>query len=96
MTLRFIGTTSDHGNCPTLYEVEETGEILVQGEIETDPEHLAQPLEPVTVHQDRRGLWILCGLRSQERPSGDLTEGPLTCYLCSVGADGFEPPTFCL
>ncbi|MCX4827199.1 hypothetical protein OG746_00385 [Streptomyces sp. NBC_01016] len=42
MTLRFIGTTSDHGNCPTLYEVEETGEILVQGERETDPEHLAQ------------------------------------------------------
>ncbi|PZT72566.1 MULTISPECIES: hypothetical protein [unclassified Streptomyces] len=42
MTLRFIGTTSEHGNCPTLYEVVETGEILVQGEIETDPEHLAQ------------------------------------------------------
>ncbi|MFF0127326.1 hypothetical protein ACFYTG_16590 [Streptomyces mirabilis] len=42
MTLRFIGTTSEHGNCPTLYEVVETGEILVQGERETDPEHLAQ------------------------------------------------------
>ncbi|MEL3949512.1 hypothetical protein [Streptomyces sp. LNU-CPARS28] len=41
MTLRFIGTTSDHGNCPALYEVVETGEILVQGERETDPEHLA-------------------------------------------------------
>ncbi|MEC3997021.1 hypothetical protein VSR01_27335 [Actinacidiphila sp. DG2A-62] len=34
MTLRFIGTTSEHGNCPTLYEVVETGEILVQGERE--------------------------------------------------------------
>ncbi|WP_405653553.1 hypothetical protein [Streptomyces sp. RK9] len=42
MTLRFIGTTSDHGDCPTLYEVVETGDILVQGERETDPEHLAQ------------------------------------------------------
>lgn len=42
MTLRFIGTTSEHGNCPTLYEVVETGDILVQGERETNPEHLAQ------------------------------------------------------
>ncbi|MEV2228399.1 hypothetical protein AB0H69_07440 [Streptomyces phaeochromogenes] len=42
MTLRFLGTTSDGGDCPTLYEVVETGDILVQGERETDPEHLAQ------------------------------------------------------
>ncbi|MFE7570634.1 hypothetical protein ACFU76_27330 [Streptomyces sp. NPDC057539] len=42
MTLRFIGTTSEHGNCPTLYSVVETGDILVQGKRETDPEHLAQ------------------------------------------------------
>lgn len=42
MTLRFIGTTSEDGDCPTLYEIVETGEILVQGDIETDPEHLAQ------------------------------------------------------
>ncbi|MEU9979516.1 hypothetical protein [Streptomyces sp. NPDC051014] len=42
MTLRFLGTTSDNGNCPTLYEVVETGEILVQGDREIDPEHLAQ------------------------------------------------------
>lgn len=42
MTLRFLGTTSDGGDCPTLYEVEETDEILVQGERETDPEHLVQ------------------------------------------------------
>ncbi|NNN30724.1 hypothetical protein HLK59_10180 [Streptomyces sp. S3(2020)] len=42
MTLRFLGTTSDGGDCPTLYEVEETGEILVQGERETDPQHLVQ------------------------------------------------------
>lgn len=42
MTLRFIGTTSDDGDCPTLYEVEGTEEILVQGERVTDPEHLAQ------------------------------------------------------
>lgn len=42
MTLRIIGTTSDDGDCPTLYEIEGTDEILVQGERETDPEHLAQ------------------------------------------------------
>ncbi|WP_414168746.1 hypothetical protein ACMATS_21440 [Streptoverticillium reticulum] len=42
MALRFIGTTSEHGNCPTLYEIEETGEIVVQGDRLTDPEHLAQ------------------------------------------------------
>ncbi|WP_329460754.1 hypothetical protein [Streptomyces sp. NBC_01497] len=42
MTLRFIGTTSENGDCPTLYEVVETGEILVQGDVETDPGHLAQ------------------------------------------------------
>ncbi|MEV7788658.1 DUF6879 family protein [Streptomyces sp. NPDC088106] len=42
MTLRFLGTTSDDGDCPTLYEIPETEEILVQGERETDPEHLAQ------------------------------------------------------
>ena len=42
MTLRFLGTTSDGGDCPTLYAVEGTDEILVQGDVETDPEHLAQ------------------------------------------------------
>ncbi|MFF3897916.1 DUF6879 family protein [Streptomyces sp. NPDC001812] len=42
MTLRFIGTTSDDGDCPTLYEIPETDEILVQGDRETDPGHLAQ------------------------------------------------------
>ncbi|MFJ4924070.1 hypothetical protein [Streptomyces sp. NPDC088736] len=42
MTLRLLGTTSDNGNCPTLYEVEETGDIVVQGDKLLDPEHLAQ------------------------------------------------------
>ncbi|WP_230195611.1 DUF6879 family protein [Streptomyces coriariae] len=42
MTLRFIGTTSEDGDCPTLYDIEGTDEILVQGERETDPEHLVQ------------------------------------------------------
>ncbi|MFH8405842.1 DUF6879 family protein [Streptomyces sp. NPDC018019] len=42
MTLRFIGTTSDNGDCPTLYEVEGTDEILVQGDRVTDPAHLAE------------------------------------------------------
>ncbi|MEU3353428.1 hypothetical protein [Streptomyces sp. NPDC037389] len=42
MTLKFIGTTSDNGNCPTLYEIEETGDIVVQGDRLIDPAHLAQ------------------------------------------------------
>ncbi|MFI1705950.1 DUF6879 family protein [Streptomyces griseoruber] len=42
MTLRILGTTSEDGDCPTLYDIEGTDEILVQGERETDPEHLAQ------------------------------------------------------
>lgn len=42
MTLRFLGTTSDDGDCPTLYEIDGTSEILVQGDRETDPEHLAE------------------------------------------------------
>lgn len=42
MTLRFLGTTSENGNCPTLYEVVETGDIVVQGDRLTNPEHLDQ------------------------------------------------------
>ncbi|MEN2423438.1 DUF6879 family protein [Streptomyces rimosus] len=41
MALRFIGTTSDNGDCPTLYEVEGTDGILVQGDRVTDPGLLA-------------------------------------------------------
>lgn len=40
MALRFIGTTSDGGDCPTLYEVEGTTDVLVQGDRVTNPEHL--------------------------------------------------------
>ncbi|MEV0982169.1 DUF6879 family protein [Streptomyces sp. NPDC049915] len=42
MALRFLGTTSDDGDCPTLYEIDGTDEILVQGDRVTDPEHLVQ------------------------------------------------------
>ncbi|BCL24218.1 DUF6879 family protein [Streptomyces tuirus] len=42
MALRFLGTTSDDGDCPTLYEIEGTDEVLVQGDRETDPQHLVQ------------------------------------------------------
>ncbi|MFD8863902.1 hypothetical protein ACFV1F_05850 [Streptomyces sp. NPDC059590] len=42
MALRFLGTTSEHGNCPTLYELEETGDLVVQGDLLTDPAHLGQ------------------------------------------------------
>lgn len=50
MTLRLIGTTSDEGDCPTLYEIEGTDEILVQGDRETNPEHLVQ-LRDVKSHE---------------------------------------------
>lgn len=51
MRLRKIGTTSDDGDCPTLYEVEETGDIVVQGQRLTDPEALSQ-LEHVLTGED--------------------------------------------
>ncbi|MFD9590970.1 hypothetical protein ACFWBM_40495 [Streptomyces sp. NPDC059980] len=42
MRLKFIGTTSENGNCPTLYEDTETGDIVVQGYTVTSPEDIAQ------------------------------------------------------
>ncbi len=39
--LRFIGTTSDHDECPTLYELP-SGDYAVQGDLLTDPEEIAQ------------------------------------------------------
>ncbi|GHB60643.1 hypothetical protein GCM10010347_33370 [Streptomyces cirratus] len=41
MKLKFIGTTSDDGKCPTLYETED-GRIVVQGYKLTDGEALEQ------------------------------------------------------
>jgi hypothetical protein len=41
MKLRFLGSTSDDGQCPTLYETDR-GTIVVQGDQVTDPEALAQ------------------------------------------------------
>jgi hypothetical protein len=41
--LKFLGTTSDTGNCPTAYETET--EYLIQGSIVTDPEVLAKIAE---------------------------------------------------
>lgn len=70
MPLRFLGTTSDSGDCPTLYEVESTGEILVQGERVTDPAQLARlrdvkPSETfVTVPRD-----LLTRFAPREQPS---------------------------
>ncbi|WP_034093391.1 hypothetical protein [Streptacidiphilus albus] len=43
MKLKFIGTTSDGGQCPTLYEIEGDPErVVVQGDILDDPEALSQ------------------------------------------------------
>lgn len=41
MKLRFLGSTSDDGQCPTLYETDR-GTIVVQGDQVTDPEALEQ------------------------------------------------------
>ncbi len=41
MRLRFLGTTSYNGGCPTLYETDRDS-IVVQGYRVTDPEALAQ------------------------------------------------------
>jgi hypothetical protein len=40
--IRLIGTDSKVGECPTLYEDVDTGEIIVQGDVLTDPDDLAQ------------------------------------------------------
>jgi hypothetical protein len=42
MALRFIGSTSDSGDCPTLYEDTDTGDIVVQGDRLADPDKIAQ------------------------------------------------------
>jgi hypothetical protein len=41
MKLKFLGTTSKDGDCPTLYETP-SGDYVVQGDRLTDPEALAQ------------------------------------------------------
>ncbi|MEW2272169.1 hypothetical protein ACFY2H_32425 [Streptomyces griseofuscus] len=42
MQLRMLGTTSDDGKCPTLYEDATTGDIVVQGYTVSAPEDVAQ------------------------------------------------------
>jgi hypothetical protein len=37
-----LGTTSDEGKCPTLYEDLDTGDIIVPGYTVTDPDDVAQ------------------------------------------------------
>lgn len=39
MKIRFLGSTSDDGQCPSLYETDR-GTIVVQGQQVTDPEAL--------------------------------------------------------
>lgn len=41
MKLKFLGTSSEDGNCPTLYETP-TGDVVVQGYKLTDEEALTQ------------------------------------------------------
>ncbi|MEU8891146.1 hypothetical protein [Streptomyces sp. NPDC048442] len=45
--LRMLGTNSKVGECPTLYEDLDTGEVLVQGKI-ADPEDIAQMVNPLS------------------------------------------------
>ncbi|WP_019548151.1 hypothetical protein [Streptomyces sulphureus] len=40
--LRMIGTSSEDGKCPTLYEDVTTGDIVVQGYTMTDPTDVGQ------------------------------------------------------
>ncbi|MFI6404902.1 hypothetical protein [Streptomyces sp. NPDC050548] len=42
LQLRLLGTTSDEGKCPTLYEDLASGDIVVQGYTVTDAEDVAQ------------------------------------------------------
>ncbi|WP_409471982.1 DUF6879 family protein [Streptomyces sp. HC307] len=68
MALRFLGTTSDDGDCPTLCEIEGTDEILVQGERETDPEHLVhlRDVKPTeTFVRVPRSLLTRCAPRTE-------------------------------
>ncbi|MET9497686.1 hypothetical protein [Streptomyces sp. NPDC006552] len=45
--LRMLGTTSDDGKCPTLYEDLDTGDVLVQGP-EASAEDIAQMTNPLS------------------------------------------------
>ncbi|MGY5033543.1 hypothetical protein ACWC9U_22195 [Streptomyces sp. 900116325] len=45
--LRMLGTNSKTGECPTLYEDLDTGEVLVQGKL-ADPEDIAQMVNPLS------------------------------------------------
>lgn len=45
--LRMLGTNSKIGECPTLYEDLDSGEILVQGKI-ADPDDIAQMVNPLS------------------------------------------------
>ncbi len=71
MTLRFLGTTSDDGDCPTLYEIEGTDEILVQGERETDPQHLTQLRD---VKDSETFVRVPRSLLSRYAPKSDVSE----------------------
>lgn len=45
--LRMLGTTSDDGKCPTLYEDLDTGDVLVQGK-QADADDIAQMVNPLS------------------------------------------------
>ncbi|ROR44577.1 DUF6879 family protein [Kitasatospora cineracea] len=40
--LRYIGSNSGHSGCSTLYEDEDSGNVLVQGDLVTDPDEIAR------------------------------------------------------
>ncbi|MFJ3893891.1 DUF6879 family protein [Streptomyces sp. NPDC090083] len=71
MALRFLGTTSDDGDCPTLYEIEGTDQILVQGERETDPTHLARLWD---VKESESFVRVPRNLLSRYAPQSDAPE----------------------
>ncbi|MEU5597297.1 DUF6879 family protein [Streptomyces sp. NPDC020298] len=71
MVLRFLGTTSEDGDCPTLYDIEGTDEVLVQGERETNPEHLAQLRD---VKESETFVRVPRGLLIRYAPQADASE----------------------
>jgi hypothetical protein len=39
--LTFLGSTSEDGDCPSVYETE-TGDLVIQGDLVTDPDVIGQ------------------------------------------------------
>ena len=52
--LRRIGSNSGHSGCPTLYEDEEGGNVVVPGDLVTDPDELSETHRRFVAGEDLR------------------------------------------